>query len=82
MATIADVNRNGPRSAQPAASAVADGTLYRVSDEDGALERSDGESWQPTGGSSGAFSGTTPDAPVTLQPVDFLWTTLAEGEQA
>jgi hypothetical protein len=53
MARLEDIIREGTRGAQPAANTVDVGTLYRVSDEAGKLERSDGASWQSTGGNTG-----------------------------
>lgn len=56
-----DLLQRGPRSAQPAASAVTPGTLYSVTDEANRLERSDGTAWAlyaPTGSGGGT---TTPD---------------------
>src|SRR4029453_15366798 len=52
-----DVHLRGTRAAQPAASAVVPGTLYAVTDEANALERSTGSVWEayaPTGGGGGA----------------------------
>jgi hypothetical protein len=49
MATIADVILTGLRSAQPAATAVAAGTLYHVTDE-AIIERSTGSAWATYGG--------------------------------
>src|SRR5580765_4916371 len=48
-----DVIRRGTRAAQPAAAAVTPGTLYGLTDEGNAVERSTGTVWQPyspTGG--------------------------------
>src|SRR5262245_10146928 len=50
---LAAAHQRGTRAAQPAASAVVPGTLYCVTDEGNALERSDGTSWQPYAPSGG-----------------------------
>ena len=52
MALLETVIRLGTRAAQPAADAVAVGTLYAVSDED-LVERSNGTTWEAFGGSGG-----------------------------
>jgi hypothetical protein len=52
MAVLSDVIQSGTRSAQPAASSVGAGTLYRVADEGGALERSTGSTWENAGGAA------------------------------
>src|SRR4030095_10686131 len=51
-----DVILRGTRAAQPAATAVVPGTLYGVTDEGNALERSTGSVWEayaPSGGGGG-----------------------------
>src|SRR5580765_4417098 len=42
-----DVIQRGTRAAQPAAAAVTPGTLYGLTDEGNAVERSTGTVWQP-----------------------------------
>ncbi len=56
MALLSDVIQQGTRAGQPAATTVAAGTLYSVSDESGILERSDGTNWDSVGGSAGGGS--------------------------
>ena len=54
MALPTTILQRGARAAQPAATAVAAGTLYCVTDENFVLEQSTGAAWQdysPTGGS-------------------------------
>lgn len=54
MALPINILQRGSRASQPAATAVADGTLYCVTDENYVLEQSSGGSWvdySPTGGS-------------------------------
>jgi hypothetical protein len=46
MALPSSIIKRGTRAAQPAATAVAAGTLYAVTDEDNLLERSNGTSWE------------------------------------
>jgi len=51
-----EVHQRGPRASQPAAADVVPGTLYSVTDEANALERSDGTTWDayaPAGGEGG-----------------------------
>ncbi len=53
MSTFAGLIQRGTRSAQPAATTVAVGTLYCVTDESAIIERSTGAAWQsysPTAG--------------------------------
>jgi hypothetical protein len=45
MGAISDIHKRGTRSAQPAASAVAVGTIYFVTDES-VTERSSGSAWE------------------------------------
>jgi len=78
-----DVILRGTRAAQPAASAVVPGTLYCVTDEANALERSNGTTWDgyaPTGGGGG---GAPDPHHATHEPggadalVGAAWTTLS-----
>jgi hypothetical protein len=52
VARLRDANQYGTRAAQPAATAVDQGTTYAVSDEGGIIERSDGTDWQAIGGTA------------------------------
>lgn len=45
MALPSSILKQGLRSAQPAATAVAAGTLFCVTDENYIIEQSDGSSW-------------------------------------
>ena len=65
VARLRDANQYGTRAAQPAATAVDQGTTYAVSDEGGIIERSDGTTWQPVGGAA-----DTPSAADSLYLYD------------
>lgn len=65
MALLSDAIRYGTRAAQPAATAVAIGTLYYVSDET-LMERSNGTTWQQVADNSGGGGGTG-DVPMIGQ---------------
>lgn len=54
MSKLADVLQIGTRAAQPAASAVAPGTLYSVTDESNVVEQSDGSAWSTYAGARSA----------------------------
>jgi hypothetical protein len=72
-----EVIQRGTRAAQPPASAVVPGTLYCVTDEGNALERSDGVSWAayaPTSGGAPAAHHATHEPGGTDALVDAAWT--------
>jgi hypothetical protein len=67
MADLADIHLRGTRAAQPAATTVAAGTIYCVTDESGILERASGtgggfgvtwQSYSPTASGSGTVTAT------------------------
>lgn len=61
MALPQSILQRGSRASQPAASAVAEGTLYCVTDESYILEQSVASAWvdySPTGGGSGTVTNT------------------------
>lgn len=56
---LEEVIKRGTRASQPAATAVATGTLYGVTDEGNKIERSNGTTWDaysPTAAASGAWT--------------------------
>lgn len=58
MSILSDVIKRGTRAAQPAATAVATGTLYCVTDESNKLERSNGTTWDSYSNTSGGGAWT------------------------
>ena len=65
MPVLADVILRGTRGSQPAASAVAAGTLYCVTDESDIVERSTGAAWQSySPAASGGGTVTTTGSPA------------------
>ncbi len=67
MAQLSDVLLQGLRSAQPAATAVADGTLYYVTDEF-KTEQSNGVVWSAYSGTSGSLAINQLTGDVTAGP--------------
>lgn len=65
MATFANMIRRGTRGSQPAASAVAVGTLYFVTDE-GRAERSTGAAWESYSGGLVLVESDTASSSATL----------------
>lgn len=55
MSLLSDVIKRGTRAAQAAATAVATGTLYYVTDEE-LLERSSGSAWEAMSGGGGKWT--------------------------
>src|SRR5262252_3099019 len=61
---VEDLHLRGTRAARPPASAVTPGTLYGVTDEANALERSDGPSWAAYAPPAGGSGPVAPHAPT------------------
>lgn len=68
MALLSDVIQRGTRAAQPAATAVATGVLYGVTDEGNLIERSNGTTWDEYSPTVG--SGTLTIATLALTHAD------------
>jgi hypothetical protein len=64
---LADVIQRDTRANQPAATAVADGTLYYVTDEN-VTERSNGSAWQDY-----SDAGATPTAPTVVDTITAIF---------
>jgi len=69
-----EVHQRGTRAAQPLASAVVAGTLYSVTDEGDALERSDGAAWAPYGATAGGQWQDVPYSAANFSVAAGTWT--------